>query len=72
MLPTSYLEDLKASNVEDADEGGALPLGSVERLVDPGHEPLEHPLVARLGDGLHGKLHLYANTDKHDYGRHAN
>mmetsp|Transcript_275 Transcript_275/g.698 ORF Transcript_275/g.698 Transcript_275/m.698 type:complete len:595 (+) Transcript_275:1056-2840(+) len=40
LLERVLLKDLKAGNVEDADEvlGGAA-LGLVERLVDPGHNP---------------------------------
>lgn len=59
VLPSwDYLEDLKPSDVEDADEGGALPLGLVQRFVDPHDEPAEHPLVRGLGQGLHSKLCL--------------
>lgn len=54
----SYLEDLETRHIEDADEGGALALGAVERAVDAVDQPAEHALVASLGDGLHSKLHL--------------
>ena len=53
------VEDLEAGNVEDADEGGALALGAVQRPVDASHDPLEEALVHRLGDGLHGELDLF-------------
>ena len=53
-----YLEDLEAGDVQDADEGGPLPLGLVQGLVDPHHQPAEHPLVGRLSQRLHRKLRL--------------
>jgi hypothetical protein len=53
------LEDLKASDVEDANEAGALSLGAVQGPVDPGHDPLEQPLVHGLCDGLDGELDLF-------------
>ena len=54
----AHLKDLEAGDVEDADEGGPLPLGLVQRLVEPHHQPAEHALVRGLGQGLHGKLCL--------------
>ena len=59
----THLEDFKASNVKDANEGSSLPLGAVEGFVDARDQPLEHALVASLRDGLHSKLHLQ-NTRK--------
>ena len=53
-----YLEDLKPSNIQDANEAGPLALGAVQGLVDPHHHPLEQTLVQGLGDGLHCKLNL--------------
>lgn len=52
-------KDLKAGNVEDANEGGRLPLGAIEASVDAMDEPLEHALVAGLGDGLNARLDLF-------------
>lgn len=43
-----YLEDFKASNIQDADKGDTLTLGPIERLVDSSHEPSEETLI----DGL--------------------
>ena len=40
------------------DKPGSLSLGPVQRLVDPGADPLEESLVSRLADGLYGELHL--------------
>lgn len=54
----SYLKDLKPSDIEDADEGGSLPLGLVQRLIDPEHQPAEHPLIRSFGQSLDGKLRL--------------
>ena len=42
-----YLEDLKASDIKDANEEIPACL-CVERLVDPAHQPLEHPLIHGL------------------------
>jgi hypothetical protein len=53
------LEDLKASDIKDSDEGSSLSLGAVQRSVDPHHDPLEQPLVHGLADGLDGKLNLF-------------
>ena len=39
-------------------EPGSLSLGSVQRLVDPGADPLEESLVGCFANGLHGELHL--------------
>ena len=36
----------------------SLSLGPIQRLVDPGADPLEESLVGRLADGLHSKFHL--------------
>ena len=54
----SYQEDFETGDVEDSDEGGALTLGAVERLVDARHHPLEELLVNRLADRLHRVLDL--------------
>ena len=39
-------------------EPGSLSLGSVQRLVDPGADPLEESLVGCFANGLHSELHL--------------
>jgi len=41
-----------------------LPLGPVQGLVDPRDDPLEETLVAGLGDGLHGELHLLLHNGR--------
>jgi len=53
-----HLKDLKASDVQDAEEEGGLPLALVQRLVDPSQDPPEQPLVHRLGQRLNGKISL--------------
>ena len=57
-LWAGHLEDLKAGDVQDADEGGALPLGAVQGLVDAVDQPAEQTLVRGLGQGLHRKVCL--------------
>ena len=52
------LENLKAGNVQDADERGSLALCPVEGFVDAVHEPAEQPLICGFGKGLHGELCL--------------
>ncbi len=64
LLERVELEDLEAGHVEDADEGGALALGPVQRAVDAVHQPAEHALVARLRNRLHRKLHLKETKKK--------
>ena len=51
-------KDLETSDVKDANEAGALPLGAIKRPVDPGDYPFEEALVGGLGNGFYGKLHL--------------
>ena len=58
LLEAVELEDLKASNVEDADEAGALPLGPVQRAVDPCYDPFEQSLVRGFADRFNGELNL--------------
>lgn len=53
-----YLEDLKAGDVQDADEGRSLALGLVQSFVDAHDQPAEHPLVRGFGQSLDGKLRL--------------
>ena len=54
----TYLKDLEASNVKDANEGSPLSLGLVQGFVDPHDQPAEHPLIGGFGQGLHCKLCL--------------
>ena len=58
LLERVELEDLESGYVQYADEGRALPLTPVQRLVYALHDPLEHALVDGLGYGLHGELDL--------------
>ena len=58
MALSSHLEDLKSSNVQDANEGGSTPEGAVQGLVHTEHNPLEQTLVQSLGQSLTGVLHL--------------
>lgn len=53
-----HLKDLKASDVQDAQEGGRLPLTLIQRLVDSGQDPTKQPLVHRLRQSLHRKISL--------------
>ena len=59
---TTHLEDLKAGNVEDSDEGGLRAESAVQRLVDPLHDPLEQALVECLGQRLTGELRLWRSV----------
>ncbi len=59
LLETVELEDLKASDIQDANETGSLSLGAVQWPVDPGDDPLEQALVHSLADGLDGELDLF-------------
>ena len=58
-----HLEDFKAGDVQDPDEGGPLPFGAVQGPVDAVHQPAEEPLVRRLGQRLHGKVCLVGETE---------
>lgn len=57
-----YLEDLEASNVQDANEGGSLAFGPVQGFVDAVHEPAEQALVGGLCQGFHCKVRLQTQT----------
>ena len=59
LLEAVQLEDLKASDVEDANETGTLSLGAVQGPVDPGDDPLEEAFVHSLADCLNGELNLF-------------
>jgi hypothetical protein len=58
LLKRVELKDFKTGHIENADEGGALPLGPVQGPVQSVDQPAEHALVARLADRLNGKLGL--------------
>lgn len=57
-LNNQHLKDLEASDVQDADERGALAFGPVQSLVDAMDEPAEQPLVCRLGQSFNSKVSL--------------
>ena len=54
---SNYLEDLKACNVQDSNEG-CFPLLCVQCLVDAHHQPGEHSLVQGLRQCPNGVHHL--------------
>lgn len=54
----AHIKDLEASDVQDPDERGTLPLGLVQSLVNAQHQPAEHSLIGGLGQGLDGKVSL--------------
>lgn len=60
--PEPYLENFKAGNVQDAQEGRALPLGFVEGFVHPGQDPAEEAFVCCFGQGLYRKVSLRGKT----------
>lgn len=57
-LTSPYLKNLEASNVKDSNEGCTLSLGLIQSLVDPHHQPPEHPLVSGFGQCFNGKISL--------------
>lgn len=48
VIAWTNLEDLKASNIKDAYEGGPLSLSAVQSSVDPVDQPSEQTLVCGL------------------------
>lgn len=54
------LENLKTSNVQDADEGGPLPFGSVQSFVNAMDQPAEQTLICGFSQGLNSKVSLQA------------
>jgi len=48
----AHVKDLKAGDVQHADEEVPLLLG-LQHLVDADHHPQEHPLIDGLGHGAH-------------------
>lgn len=53
-----HLKDLKASDIQDAQEGRRLSLTLVQCLVDSGQDPAEQTFVHRLRQSLHCKINL--------------
>jgi len=58
LLKGVHLEDLKASDVQDPDEGGTRLEGTVKGFVDSEHNPLEQTLIQCLCESLGRKLSL--------------
>ena len=58
LLEAVHLEDLEASNIENTDKTGPLPLGSIQRTVDPRHDPFEQSLVGGFGDRFNSEFDL--------------
>lgn len=54
----SNLENFKTSNVQDADEGGALPLGPVQGFVNAMDQPTKQTFVCCFTKGLYSKVSL--------------
>lgn len=52
------LKDLKASDVEDSQEGGSLAFGFVQGLVDSAQDPAEESLKHSFSQGLSSKVSL--------------
>ena len=66
MQTRGHLEDLKAGNVQDADEEIPSSL-CVQCLVDSPHQPPEHPLVHGLREGTDGETNLEGRGGKEAY-----
>ena len=55
---TENICSIKLKSLPTYSVPGSLSLGSVQRLVDPGADPLEEPLVGCFTNGLNSELHL--------------
>lgn len=62
-LASLYLENLKASNVKDSNEGCTLSLGLIQCLIDTHNQPPEHTFISGFSQGFNGKISL--NRKKH-------
>lgn len=58
LLISKHLKDLKASDIQDADERRPLPFGPVQSLVDAVDQPAEQPLICCLGQSFNSKVSL--------------
>ena len=56
------LEDLKARDVQDAQEGGALAGAAVQGPVEAQNQPAEEALVGGLGQGLQREVSLWGRA----------
>jgi len=59
--PVADLEDLEASDVEDADKVLTLHLG-IQSLIDTCYQPREHSAVQSLGQSRHRVHHLITRS----------
>jgi len=59
-----HLEYLKASDVQDANKGSSLALGSVQSFINAVNKPTEQPFVCGLGQGFHCKVSLVRGTKR--------
>lgn len=59
---SAHLEDLKARNVQDAQEGGTLPWASIQGTVEPQNQPAEQALVRSFGQSLQRKVSLQGRS----------
>lgn len=57
-LTSPYLKNLKASNVQNPNEGCTLSLGLVQCLVDAHNQPPEHTFISGFSQSLNGKVSL--------------
>jgi hypothetical protein len=55
---SSHLKNLKTSDVQDPDKELSREL-CVQGLIDSRNQPSEQPVVGSLGQGPHGKYHLW-------------
>ena len=58
----SNLENLKTSNVQDANEGCPLSFGSVQSFVNAMDQPAEQTLICGFSQGLNSKVSLEGET----------
>lgn len=58
LLEAVHLEDLEPSNIENTDKTCPLPLGTIQRTVNPRHDPFEQSLVGGLGNRFDGEFDL--------------
>ena len=60
----THIKDLKASNVQDPDEGLPGLLG-VQLLVDAGNHPQEHLIIDGFGKSTHCVIYLHGQSNDH-------
>jgi hypothetical protein len=57
------IKNLKSSNIQDTNETSTLSLGSVQRPVNPSHNPLKQPFIGCLGECFNSKLNLFKTLE---------